>query len=154
MQIRIEAVDLPGLSCGPGPDAPDGHHHVHVGVQRRNRPHELFGLVAGNSPTARWTLECATLVSPSGVDLKGPHIQGPPGSRFIYLSWVDGDATGDPVMFRRAKLWLDAIAASVLERAVHQGALIGRLGLTDPAGNPLCASVRPPLIEWSTGASE
>ena len=67
---------------------------------------------------------------------------------------VDGDATGDPVMFRRAKLWLDAIAASVLERAVHQGALIGRLGLTDPAGNPLCASVRPPLIEWSTGASE
>jgi hypothetical protein len=57
-------------------------------------------------------------------------------------------------MFRRAKLWLDAITPSVLERAVQQGALIGRLGLTDPAGNPLCASVRPPLIEWSAGASE
>jgi Family of unknown function (DUF5990) len=29
--------------------------------------------------------------------------------------------------------------------------LVGRVGLTDPKGNPVCASVRPPLIEWSAG---
>jgi hypothetical protein len=27
--------------------------------------------------------------------------------------------------------------------------LVGRLGLADPKGNPLCAAVRPPVIEWS-----
>jgi hypothetical protein len=27
--------------------------------------------------------------------------------------------------------------------------LVGRLGLTDAKGNPVCASIRPPLIEWS-----
>jgi len=26
---------------------------------------------------------------------------------------------------------------------------VGRLGLTDPKGNPTCAAVRPPLIEWT-----
>jgi Family of unknown function (DUF5990) len=31
--------------------------------------------------------------------------------------------------------------------------LVGRLGLTDPKGNPLCAAVRPPIIEWSAAGS-
>jgi hypothetical protein len=29
------------------------------------------------------------------------------------------------------------------------GVLVGRLGLTDPKGGPLCASVRPPVVQWS-----
>ena len=41
--------------------------------------------------------------------------------------------------------------ATLLDAALGSGALIGRLGLTDAAGNPLCAAVRPPLIEWSAG---
>ncbi|HEY1739535.1 MAG TPA: DUF5990 family protein, partial [Acidimicrobiia bacterium] len=36
--------------------------------------------------------------------------------------------------------------------AVRGGALVGRLGLSDEAGWPLCASVRPPRIEWSAGS--
>jgi len=35
------------------------------------------------------------------------------------------------------------------EGAGERGTLVGRLTLTDPKGNPLCASVRPPLIAWS-----
>lgn len=76
VQIRIEASDLPGSSCGPSPDAP-----------------------------------------------------------------------------RRAKLWLDAIPPDVLDSAVDLGLLVGRLGLTDSQGHPLCAGVRPPLIEWSAAAA-
>jgi hypothetical protein len=34
------------------------------------------------------------------------------------------------------------------------GPLVGRLGLTDRKGHPLCAAVRPPLIEWSATAAE
>jgi hypothetical protein len=85
------------------------------------------------------------------IDLKGPYIQGPPGGRFIYLSWgtVDGDSF---TLFRRAKLWFDAIPPHVMLEAVDLGVLLGRHGLTDRKGNPLCAAVRPPTIEWRATA--
>jgi Family of unknown function (DUF5990) len=151
VQIRIEGVDLPGLSCGPSGDRPDGHHSVHVGVQRRGRPGEFLDLTPGDAPQATWILDCTVAASDGGVDVKGPYIQGPPGGRFIYLSWGTVDAPGSFEMFRRAKLWLDAVPAMVMDQAVAGGLLVGRLGLTDPKGHPLCASVRPPVIEWSAG---
>lgn len=149
MQILIEARDLPGSSCGPSPERPGGHHRIHVGVQHRTRREELFGVVPGDVAAASWALECTTAPAPAGTDVRGPYIQGPPGARFIYLSW--GTVGGDGVfaMFRRAKLCLDAVPGAVLGRAAELGVLVGRLGLTDHRGNPLCASVRPPLIEWS-----
>ena len=52
-------------------------------------------------------------------------------------------------MFRRAKLWLDAIPPDVLDEADRKGTVVGRLALTDDMGGPLCASVRPPIIKWS-----
>jgi hypothetical protein len=55
-------------------------------------------------------------------------------------------------MFRRAKLWLEAVPPQVLASAAERGTLVGRLTLTDAKGNPVCASVRPPLIEWSAAA--
>jgi hypothetical protein len=149
MEIRIEGSDLPGLFCGASLDRPDGHQGVHVGVQRRNKPGELLHLTPGDAGSATWTMDCTVGPSPSGVDLKGPYIQGPPGGRFIYLSWGTVDEPGRFDMFRRAKLWLTAVPERVLSRAVNGGVLVGRLGLTDPKGHPLCASVRPPVIEWS-----
>jgi hypothetical protein len=154
VQIRIEACDLPGNSCGPSPDCPGGYHNVHVGVQRRNRPGELLGLVPGDAPSATWTVDCSAVRSPTGVDLKGPYIQGGPGSRFIYLSWGTVGGAEDFMLFRRAKLWLDAIPPTVIDRALELDLLVGRLGLTDRKGNPLCAAVRPPVIEWSAVATQ
>ena len=148
VQIRIEATDLPGIGCGPSPDAPGGYHNVHVGVQRRNKRDELLGLVAGDASSATWTLDCNAVPLPSGVDLKGPYIQGRSGAKFIYLSWGTVDDAQGFTLFRRAKLWLDAIPPAVIESAVERGLLVGRLGLTDRKGNPLCAAVRPPMIEW------
>jgi hypothetical protein len=46
-------------------------------------------------------------------------------------------------MFRRAKLWLDVVPVEVVEAASVGGLLIGRLGLSDEDGWPICASVRP-----------
>ncbi|MEP7022770.1 MAG: DUF5990 family protein [Actinomycetota bacterium] len=94
MQIRIEAADLPGSSCGPSPDQPAGYHHINVGVQRRNRRDELLGLVPGDAPSASWTMDYTATESPAGTDFKGPYIQGPPGGRFIYLSWVTSTRPG------------------------------------------------------------
>jgi Family of unknown function (DUF5990) len=54
-------------------------------------------------------------------------------------------------MFRRSKLMLDGVPDDILGKASVRGTLVGRLGLTDARGQPLCAAVRPPAIEWSVG---
>ena len=114
----------------------------------------MLGLTPGDATSAIWTIDCVPVSTAAGFDLKGPYIQGPPGARFIYLSWGTVDDATNFELFRRAKLWLDCIPFEVLANAVDQGLLVGRLGMTDHNGNPLCAAVRPPLIEWSAGSAK
>ena len=152
MQIRIEASDLPGRTCAPGDDFP-GYTNIYVGVQRRDRRDERLGLHPGDASSAVWMLECSTAVTAHGVDLKGPYIHGRPGQRFIYLAWGTMDDAGTFTLFRRAKLMFVGIRADVIDAAVRSGQLLARLRLTDAKGHPLCAAVRPPLIEGS-GACE
>ena len=117
-------------------------------------PEAEAGLLDGAPGDARateWTLDCEVAETPDGVDIKGPYVQGRPHERFIYLSWGAVDTAGEFNMFRRAKLWLDGIPADVMRAAVRAECLVGRLGLTDAKGHPLCAAVRPPKIEWSAG---
>jgi hypothetical protein len=150
--IRIEGGDLPGRSCGPSPERPEGHHGIEVGVQRRNKPEELLGRVRADVESVTWELE-ATPASAPLADLRGPYISGPPAGRFVYLSWGVVGGPGGFDMFRRAKLLFDGIPDDVLTHARETGVLVGRLGLTDPKGNPLCAAVRPPLIEWTSAVA-
>ena len=148
MKIRIEGHDLPGRECGPGGNFP-GYSNVHVAVQRRDKPAELLDPQPGDAETTTWTLDCtATIGADGALDVRGPYIQGPPGKRFIYLSWGAVDDAGGFAMFRRAKLWLDGVDAPTARAAVEAGRLVARLALTDAKGNPLCAAVRPPKISW------
>ena len=150
--IRLEGRELPGRTCGPGPDYPDGHHNIHVAVQGRKGQQDLFGPVPADVESAIWELECTVASPPPQVDLRGSQIHGSQGKRFIYLTWGVVDAEGAFAMFRRAKLWLDAVPDDVIGTACESGVLIGRLGLSDNDGWPLCASVRPPRIIWSAGS--
>ncbi len=147
--VRIEATDLPGTSCGPAPEAPGGHHNIRVGVQRRNRPDELLDPVPADAPGARWDLACQARREGEAVDLRGPYIQGGPGRRFIYLSWIGDWGGRTDAMFRRAKLRLADVPPAVLADAVAGGLLVGRLGLTDARGNPTCAAQDG--VTWTTG---
>ena len=146
MQIRIVGSDLPGRDCPPGHNYP-GYTNVHVGMQTKRRPPELLDLQPGDAAEVTWTIDCEV----HGSDVRGPYIQGRRGDRFIYLNWgsVDGDGRMD--MFRRAKLMLDGVPADILASAAESGTLVGRLRLTDAKRQPLCAAVRPPVIEWSVG---
>lgn len=145
MRIRLIGTDLPGRDCPAGHNFP-GYSNVHVAVQSK-RPPELLDLQPGDADEVTWTIDCEV----NGSDVRGPHIQGGPGDRFIYLNWGSVDSDGQMDMFRRAKLMLDGVPSKVLTRAAKSGLLVGRLGLTDTKGQPLCASVRPPAIDWSVG---
>ncbi|MFF3346520.1 DUF5990 family protein [Streptomyces sp. NPDC002779] len=155
MRIRIDAVDLPGLTR---PARPDGkvpaYAGLHVAVQRRDRPAELLDPQPGDAPSATWTLECTTSASPTGTEIAGPYVQNRLGRRFIYLSWCTADESGTLSMFRRAKLMLDVIPADILVAAARDGLLVGHLGLTDAQGGPLCARVEPPHITWTPGHAD
>jgi len=148
VQLVIEATDLPGSSCPPGANFP-GYDNIHVAVQRRGAHGDLLGLQSGDATAARWVLDCTATPTPTGLDITGPYVQGRPGARFVYLSWGTVDADGGFDMFRRAKLMWDAVDPATAEAASAAGRITARLGLTDARGNPLCAAVRPPLIEWS-----
>lgn len=146
MRLQIVGRTLPGRDCGANGDFP-GYINVHVGVQRKNRPGELLDLHPGDATQAIWTLDCTV----DGTDVRGPYIQGPPGGRFVYLSWGSVDGGGQFTMFRRAKLMLADVPADVLESAAQTGLLIATVELTDAKGNPVCARVRPPQIRWTAG---
>ncbi|GAB1640960.1 DUF5990 family protein [Krasilnikovia sp. MM14-A1259] len=144
MFVRIEGVDLPGR--GGGAEAAALRlGNVHVGVQRRA---EAVALVRADAASATWEFEVVTREVDGLLDVSGPWVHGRPGARFLYLSWgsVDGDGFA---MFRRAKLMFGDVPGALL-RAAHagDGVLAGRLGLTDAAGGPRCARVRPPDITW------
>ncbi|WP_051837499.1 DUF5990 family protein [Streptomyces sp. NRRL WC-3742] len=150
MELRIEATDLPGRACVGGPGFP-GYEDVHVAVQRRGRPAELLDPQPGDAASARWSLECEVKRLPDGrPDVTGRYVQGVPGGRFVYLSWVAAEGEGRS-MFRRAKLMLEAVDRETVEAAAVSGLLVARLGLTDAKGHPLCAAVRPPLVVWRAG---
>jgi hypothetical protein len=116
-------------------------------MQSKRRPPELLDVQPGDATEVSWTVDCDV----DGAELRGPYIQGRPGERFIYLNWGGVDGGGTFTMFRRAKLMLAAIPVDILAAAVESGVLVGTLSLTDAKGQPLCASVRPPAIEWSVG---
>ncbi len=59
--IRIEGSDLPGRTCGPGPDYPRGHHNIHVAVQGRKGQQDLLGRVPADVAAATWQLDCDIL---------------------------------------------------------------------------------------------
>ena len=144
MRIRIEGNDLPGRRVGP---AADGLrlNNVHVGVQRLRVAVDLVHVGAAE---AVWEFEVTARRVEGLLDVGGPFVHGRPGARFLYLSWgnVDGDRFA---MFRRAKLMFGDIPASVLLGAYDGGQAVGALGLTDAAGDPVCARIQPPAISWT-----
>ena len=124
MRLVIHGHHLPGRSCGP-------YRDVHVGVQVGREPH---GLVPGDADRAEWVVDIGT----DGGDFRGPAVQGRKGARFVYLTW--GTYTeGAFTMFRRAKLMLDDLPSAAEEVTVD-------VHLTDDAGLPRCARLRPPAL--------
>ncbi|MBM0202495.1 hypothetical protein JNW90_04720 [Micromonospora sp. STR1s_5] len=145
MRIRIDGSDLPGRRPGAEADALR-RGNVHVGVQRKA---DVVDQVPADAASATWSFEVSSREIDGALDVGGPWVHGRPGARFLYLSW--GSVTQDGfAMFRRAKLMFTDVPTELLHTA-HEGngTLVGRVGLTDAAGEPICARVNPPAIAWS-----
>ena len=135
VHFRLIGTDLPGSSCGPAPTESGRYSSIHVGVQRGK---EVIDLVRGDASRAVFEFDVDIRKGTFG----GPYVHGRV-ERFIYLSWgefIDAEFA----MFRRAKLQLDSLDPDACDGQTVEG----HLGLTDPKGHPLCASVRPPSITW------
>ncbi|MFD4700330.1 DUF5990 family protein [Streptomyces niveus] len=148
LTLRILGHDLPGTDCGE-------FRHVHVGTQRGGEPDQLV-----SADAARAVFEIPVETVPAGdgtgdgagdragdgaTDFRGPYVQGRRGARFVYLTWGELPPGGAFGMFRRAKIFLADVPGELL----GAGTVETTLGLTDAAGMPLCAAVRPPAITWT-----
>jgi hypothetical protein len=142
--VRIVGRRLPGRTCGP-------YSEVSVGLPLRvgGDPDET---IPADAREGRWEAT-VQIVDRDGVPgFRGRAVHGPPHERFLYLTWIGRKGQDAPAMFRRAKLRLDAVPASVLLAALRTGVLIGTLDLTACDGMPLAGSVRPPEVDWSSSS--
>lgn len=140
--VRIVGRRLPGLTFGPYGD-------VRVALAAKVGCDPEDG-VRGDAREATWETELTIRDQDGRPAFRGPAVNGPPRERFLYLTWLGRKGRGPLAKFRRAKLRLDAIPAAVLAGALRSGHLVARLDLTGEDGTPVCASVRPPAIEWSS----
>jgi hypothetical protein len=142
VRFRIVGTDLPGLSCTRAQGLDVDRENVHVGLQRGG---SVVDLVPGDASSALFELE----VDVKAASFASPFVHGQRGERFFYLSWGEVAGDGEFTMFRRAKLQLDGLDAAALDGTTVEG----RLRLSDAAGGPICASIRPPAITWAAGTT-
>jgi Family of unknown function (DUF5990)/Domain of unknown function (DUF5655) len=156
--VRIEGFDLPGRSCRPGPGG-SGYENVHVGIGSDradaaglpvpDRRWVATELVPGDAPSATWEVTVTIRRGADGIDFGGSSVRGDRSDRHLGLVWGEVPGDGTFRLFRGAKLRLVDVDQALVEQAWRPGyALVARVRLTDARGNPICARVRPPDIEW------
>jgi len=141
VSVKIVGRRLPGRACGP-------YTGIAVGLAQKVGCDPAEFLPA-DVREATWETVVEIREHDGAPAFRGPAVNGPPRERFLYLTWIGRKGRASPAMFRRAKLRLDAIPPAVLAQALRSGLLVGRLELTASDGMPVCASVRPPAIDWS-----
>jgi hypothetical protein len=147
LTIEIRATNLPGRSCGPGPES-QMYEDIHVGLACRGGTIEL---VRGDARRAGWTFDVTVRRDETGsLDYGSPFISGTRGARSVGLRWGTLTEHDEFEVFRAAKLRISDIDTALIEEAVRDRRhLVACLGLTDQHGHPVCATVRPPDIAWS-----
>jgi hypothetical protein len=148
LRVRVVCTDLPGTLFRDAQDpARPVKDPVFLGIQRGK---EVIEQVPGDTKTVTFTPEFRVERQKDGTpNFLGPFAQGTADDRFFYLSWGVRGAGGTFGMFRRLKIRLGHLSATRVARACRSGEPITvRLRLTDAKGGPLCATPRPPHIEW------
>ena len=140
VRLRVRLADAPPRACA-------GYAEIEGGIQRKA---EVLPGEVGPDGLPRFACELrARRDTETGAPVfLGPFAFGPPGGRFLYVSWSavrPAEPGTGRAMFRRAKVPLGRITwAQVEEVAAGTGVV---LEATVPGvagdGGPVCATVRP-----------
>ncbi len=160
LTVLIDGFDLPGLTCHPEPNG-TVHRSVHVALSGRDEGRPSLDMpgrggaralepVPGDAPSARWEFPVTVRSGDDGLDFGGPFVRGGRSDRHIGLAWGDVPGDGTLRLFRGAKLRLVDVEPGLIGAAMRPGyRLVARIRLSGPGGNPVCARVNPPYLEWS-----
>jgi Family of unknown function (DUF5990) len=165
MTVVIEGSELPGRACQP---EADGRRHDNVHVAVRSTSKKLAGLtvvppspwhavwaVPGDAAEARWEMPVRVTRGADGFDFGGPFVRGDKSDRHIGLVWGDVPGDGTFQLFRDAKLRFADVNPALIEVALGpESKLIAKVRLTDKKGNPICARLRVPDIQWIASSTE
>lgn len=82
------------------------------------------------------------------VDYSGSYVHGRPGERFVYICWGHRHEQAWE-MSQRAKLPLSALDKRLVQSALRAGKpLQAVLDMTNPRGEPVCATIREDGVQW------
>ena len=140
LTIEVVCTDLPGISFAY-------YHPVYLGIQRGA---DVIEAVPGDTKKVVFKPVFRIGKQADGSpNFLGPFAQGTPRQRFFYLSWGVMNEDRRFEMFRRAKIHLSHIRWEHIRNAMSKKIpLRVTLKLTGKQGDPLCASVKSPNIEW------
>ena len=148
VRLRIRLAEAPPRACA-------GYTEIEGGLQRKD---EVLPGEVGADGLPRFACELRALLdAATGAPVfLGPFAFGPPGARFLYVSWSAvrlAEPEAGRAMFRRAKVPLSGITWAQLEQAAAEPG--GVLEATVPGvardGGPVCATV-PPRDGWRVAA--
>jgi hypothetical protein len=144
--VEIKGVNGPGRRCRPSPEH-GPYEDVHVGVGSFRDP---IGLVHGDALQTSWKVQVRLAWRDGRPDFRGPHVDGRPGDRHIYVDWFNREPDGELMLFRRAKVMLEGIDPSLVKKAEESDTrLICTVNLTNEKGLPTTARFWAPDLRWS-----
>lgn len=140
LHLEIHCIALPSSHF-------EGRQGLRLGIQRSR---EVVDDVPADVTEVRFPAEFRVVQrADGGPNFLGPYAHGTPQQRFVYLCWGTRGQDGWEGL-RRAKISLHHLDWSALATAQQHGQpLRARVTMTDPQGEPLCASVKPQQILWT-----
>jgi hypothetical protein len=134
--IMLVCTHFPGCSF-------DGCDDLQVGLQTgRGQGNRIIDAVPGDSTEARFTVDLQARRAEDTVDFSGPLVQGRPGERFLYLTWISAAHPQNPL--RRVKVPLQQLSWDDLQN----GQVVAHLRMTGADGSPLAATPKSPALRW------
>lgn len=141
--IQLQCTHFPGKLCGD-------KHNIFLAVQKKE---DVVEETPGDADEKVFDIPVKVNKGKDGnPNFLGPFVFGKTGDKFLYLVWLDHKESAR-MRFRRAKIKLNKLSWEQIVSAVDREIpLKARIKLTDKKGEPICASLKEPYIQWENSS--